>query len=206
MDRKLFLIIGLVVLITACSNTIKETTIQNNTKESSEKSLREMFDMKRNLTYSVDWQLTTIKDGQTAETTFKQYYSGDKFRLDMTKEGVTGHLYYSNNTMHTCFVDQNYIWICKKLNYETSIYENIETDIVENDAEYVVEKTASRKILDQDTACYLVVSEESVEYCFNEKGMLFFIEAEQNNTITRFEAIDFSTTLSEEALKLPIGI
>jgi len=197
MDKKIILIIGLLVLITACSTTqIKEDL-----------TLQEMFSKKRSLLYSVDWKLTTIKDGQTAETTFKQYYNGDKFRLDMTKDSVTGYLFYSNKTMYTCFIDQNNIWTCKKLNYETSIYENIEADIVENNADYVVEEVVSREILGQDTNCYLVTSEEgSVEYCFNENGILLFIEAEQNNTITSFEALSYNTDISEEAVKSPIEI
>ena len=224
---KLHYIFALLLVLAACTSTEPQSgdvpdteasdVAQDNANENSavqtsdaEKEFESLFG-KRNLQWRIAYDINSAMGDQQSTSQMTQYIKGeDRFRTDMTYEGMESRMYFVEETYTMC-TRQNGEWSCFKS--EPSDAEDTvdstawESEYEENEENYNILADGTKVVAGVTAKCYKIVDESNadavVRYCFSSDGAPLYMYFSDEESTSEMIATSYSKSVSDNDFTPP---
>lgn len=217
--NRLLISLIIVVFVTACNQdqgTEQNTENSENSETSMEQSTYEAFGSftKKavdNPNYRVSYE---IENPKGSNAIIKQWFKGNKSRIDTEMEGTKARIYQLGEETTTC-MNQEGNWSCFKLP-ETQTIPNVgiqgreRLEDIENNLESYrnrITKIDNREIAGEETSCFRVNEAETSNYwvsCYsNNHAIPLYMKGENSEGTWKMTATDFQPSVSDDDFNLP---
>jgi hypothetical protein len=186
------------------SETATDEKVMPEAAQNEESAFANLLKSKQNLKYMVEWDISTIAQGQTMNSQMTQYFKDAKhFRTDMITSGMEVRSYLVDDTISSCFNIAGK-WNCQQVTYEQGASEQAENNIISGKVDYKVTNLPGRTIAGTSTQCYQAEVEQSkVTYCFSSEGVPLYIKTEMAQATSEMTATKYSTSVADSVFELP---
>jgi hypothetical protein len=150
-----------------------------------------------NIMYKVTYDMTATAQGYSTSGTMTQYIKGmNKFRTDMTTQGMETRTYMDGATVTSCNM-MNSAWSCRTIEITPEM--KAQQDAQQNPAQYDVTELPSRTIAGAQADCFQInnVNGYTVEYCYSSQGVPLYMKTSGAQYTSEMTATSFTTVVSD---------